>query len=587
MAPTGSQDSQAPATPGAGAYSQVAAPCSGRFVRKFRQIVLWPVQLSPRQGRGHTQADVWDELPSPTGGQESSWREISDPFPRDPSRLEESHYREFETFLPHVHRFLYGHGARESLDGERSPIRVFRRRDVAQARLVLNERADALLFDVARVDLYVFTDVNVAVLAVEIEGRDLAVESAQEVMYRFGRAYPAGWSETGKASYCLERVDWLDRNGRELATSDYERREKFLRSVCRLHAPGIAAHWEFMLRPLVFSNEEAEGPLRCRLVEGNRMPILAYLALDDPHCLTPNDYVRLGLALAPGDPSASPYGPAFLKDFDARYCYDRFHDPTRADGWIDTRIMCCGYAFVTIGDARLPLFTDPERGVLALFRRQIFLLGLIAHFHRATLLMLLDRFVRTINRLEIGRPETLRRFRTELRQTIETFLCFSHRYWFSEVTDQAVPRDLFRMWSEHLTTAPLYDEVSQELQRMNQYLDSVMLRRTSGTILRLTVVAILSLIGTATTGFLGMNLLDATDAPLTYKVLFFCAIAALALTLTVYTIMKARPLADFLDALADDRLSWRAKLTAFLAVWKRDTNGWARWTMGSRLRPPP
>ena len=409
MAPTGSQEPLAPATPGAAKHSDRPAPSSGRFVRQFRQIVLWPLQLRPPQGRAHTQSRDWDLLASPGGGLEGVWTEIIDAFPHDPSTLAESRYREFETFLPHVHRFLYARGTREGSDGPHSPMRVFRRRDVAQVRMVLDERADALLFDVVCVELYAFADVNVAVLAVEIEGRDLAVECAQEVMYRFGRAYPAGWSETGKASYCLERVTWLDRSGRELATSDYESREKFLRSVCRHQAPGIAAHWDFLLRPLVLNHDEREGQLRYRLVESNRLPILAYLALDDPHCLTPNDYVRLGLALAPGDPSASPYGPAFLKDFDNRYCYDRFHDPTRADGWIDTRIMCCGYAFVDDRDARLPLFTDPERGVLALFRRQIFLLGLIARFHRATLLMLLDRFVRTINRLEIGRPETLRR----------------------------------------------------------------------------------------------------------------------------------------------------------------------------------
>jgi hypothetical protein len=483
--------------------------------------------------------------------------------------LKEARYREFETFLPHVQRFLYGRGAGGRSDRPTSPVRVFRRSDVARARIALDDRTNALLLEVAQADLYVFSDVNVAILAVEIEGRDMDVERAQEVMYRFGRTYPPGWSETGKASYCPERVEWLDDAGLVLAASDYERRETFLSCVCEHQVPAVAAHWQFLLTPLIVSHSEREGPLRYRLVASNRMPILAYLALDDSHSLTPNDYVRLGLALAPGDPAASPYGPAFLKDFDNRYCYDRFHDPSRADDWIDTRMMCCGHAFVTIGDANLALFTDPERGVLALFRGQMFLLGLIAHFHRATLLMLLDRFVRTINRLDIERPETIRRFRRDLRQTIETFLCFSHRYWFSEITDQAVPRDLFRMWSGHLGTAHLYAEVNGELQRMTQYLDSVMARRTTGTIVRLTVVAILSLIGTATTGFLGMNLIDETQTPLALKALYFCIVAGLTLSLTVYTIMKSNQLAEFHDVLADERLSWRTKLRAFFAVWMK------------------
>ena len=560
MAPSGRDEPQLPGSSATG--DRADRPV---VVREFRQILIWPLQLMPQPGSETVERQHWDVLTAAAGGADQSWTEID----YDPGSLTEAQYRQFETFLPHVHRFLFSRGAAAKADNQLSPVRVFRRRDIAQARMTVDARTNPTLLDVAHVDLYLFSDVNVVVLALELEGRDLTLERAQEVMYRFGRAYPPGWSETGEASYCPQRVEWLDRDGRVLATSDYERREKFLSSVCRHQAPAIAAHWDYALAPLVASDSERDGLLRYRLVASNRMPLMAYLALDDPHGLSPNDYVRLGLALAPGDPAASPYGPAFLKDFDSKYCYDRFHDPARADGWTDTRIMCCGYAFVTIGDARLPLFTDPERGVLALFRRQLFLLGLMAHFERATLLMLMDRFVRTINRLDIDRPQTIRRFRTELRQTIEIFLCFSHRYWFCEVTDQAVPRDLFRMWSAHLGTADLYANVCDELQRMNQYLDSVMLRRTSGTIVRLTVVAILSLIGTATTGFLGMNLLDATDAPVAHRVLFFCVIAALAVGLTAYTIMKARPLAEFLDALADDRLSWRRKGRAFLDVWAR------------------
>jgi hypothetical protein len=569
MAPTGSQESHAPVSPGTGIRADLQAAGSGRFVRQFRQIVFWPLQLIPPQERAHTRSLDWDLLTARAGGANGPWKEIAGAFPRDPSSLSEAHYREFETFLPHVHRFLYGEGARHGSDRRTPPVRVFRRSDIVQVRVVLDEPAKSLLFDVAHADLYLFADVNVVILAVEIEGRDLSVECAQEVMYRFGRVYPAGWSDSGNALYCPERVEWLDRNGSAVATSDYERREKFLNSVCQHQAPALAAHWEFMLAPLIVDHGEREGPLRYRLVAGGRMPIMAYLALDVPRSLTPNDYVRLGLALAPGNPSAAPYGPAFLKDFDSRYCYDRFHDPARGEGWTDTRMMCCGNAFVTIGDARLPLFTDAERGVLALFRRQLFLLGLIAHFHRATLLMLMDRFVRTINRVDVEQPNTIRIFRRDLRQTIETFLCFSHRYWFFEVTDQAVPRDLFRMWSEHLDTAHLYAEVSEELERMNQYLDSVMLRRTSGTIVRLTVVAILSLIGTATTGFLGMNLIDETETPLGLKALYFCIVATLTLTLTVYTIMKAGRLAEFHDVLADERLSWRVKLRAFFDVWAK------------------
>lgn len=49
---------------------------------------------------------------------------------------------------------------------------------------------------------------------------------------------------------------------------------------------------------------------------------------------------------------------------------------------------------------------------------------------------------------------------------------------------------------------------------MNNYLDSDSTRRQTNTVLRLTVVTILGLIGTVATGFLGMNLIAAADEPL-------------------------------------------------------------------------
>lgn len=546
------------------------SPRAARTVHQFRQILLWPLELMRPIGERATGgpqpfAGLADTLGSP-------WREVDDQFPDDPERFREQHYREFVSFHPHVQRLLYrARGARQPGSHQmETSFRMFRRHDIASVRAVLDKDGRPLLLDVARVDLYFFHDIDVSILAIEITACDLSLELAQDLIYRLGRAYPGGWTETGEAAHCPVRVEWLDRDGKVLAVSDYEKREKFLGSVCRQRGPAIAAHWEFLLAPLEVRHEEgASGTIGYRLVEHYRMPQLAYLAVDDPRSLTSGDFVRLALALPPGDANASPFGPAFLADFDRRYCYDRYHDPARGGDWVDTRVLCGGHTFVLLGDARQPLVMDPERGVLARFRHQYFLLGLIAHFHRAALLMLSDRFVRIINRLDIDRPQSVSRFRTDVRRTHEIFLRFTHRYWFSEVTDQAIGRDLFRMWSSHLETERLFANVRDEIQDMSQYLDSDLLRRTSRTMVRLTVVAILSLIGTATTGFLGMNLIDETQASLPVKALYFSVVALLATSLTVYTVYKARRLADFFDALADERLSWQRKWQALIAVWKR------------------
>jgi len=56
---------------------------------------------------------------------------------------------------------------------------------------------------------------------------------------------------------------------------------------------------------------------------------------------------------------------------------------------------------------------------------------------------------------------------------------------------------------------------------MSHYLDSDSLRRQANTVIRLTVVTTFGLIGTVTTGFLGMNLIAAADQPPLEKLLYF------------------------------------------------------------------
>jgi hypothetical protein len=231
--------------------------------------------------------------------------------------------------------------------------------------------------------------------------------------------------------------------------------------------------------------------------------------------------------------------------------------------------MCSGHAFALVGNYGDRFFTDKERGLLGQFRHQYFLLGLIAHFHKAALLMLSDRLVVAVSKLDISDAASIRNFRRDIRQTLEIFLRFTHRYWFHAVSDQAQMKDLFAMWRRHLGTDELYEEVRDELQHMAQYLDSDVLRRHSNTMLRLTVVTILGLVGTITTGFLGMNVIDEAGASLGTKVLYFGIVFACTIGLTLYTVMKSRRTSEFLDSLSDERMTLRGRWRAFVDIWRR------------------
>jgi len=535
----------------------------GSIVTHFREILLWPVQLMPLK-EGQQIHNHWELLECPGGG---PWERLLDEFLIDPCEFQERHYREFVTFLPHVQRVLYGEGTAGGRAEQReSPIRVYRRKDITQVEITLEKSPEPILLHVAHVDLYFFYDADLVILALEVFGHDLPLEIVQDLMFLFGRAYPPGWTESSLPFHCA-KVTWLGKDGRVLAKSDFENREKFLASVCRHRAGAIAAHWEFLLEPMVPHHSGRAGAIRYRQLEYYRMPIMVYLALDDPGKLTRVDYARLAFATARGDGKTLPFSARHLRRFELDYCYDRYFEGTPREGWY-TRIMCCGHALVMTGDARSTFFTDPERGLIGQFRHQYFVLGLLAHFHKAALLMMSDRLVSAVKRLDISEEASIRRFRRDIRQILEIFLRFTHRYWYHEISDQAQFRDVFNMWTRHLGSEQAYREVREELHDMGQYLDSDLLRRQSNTMIRLTVVTIAGLIGMTTTGFFGMNLLAWADAALLDRIIFFFAVLIPTIGLTVYTVVKSRRLAEFLDRLSDERLTSRKKWTSFRKIWQ-------------------
>ncbi|MBH2010990.1 MAG: hypothetical protein I8H71_14940 [Xanthomonadaceae bacterium] len=538
-------------------------------VRQFRQILLWPLRLMPVRGSEGQQAKPWQLLADM--GEASPWREVVDEYTGGSGRFKERHYNEFVSFLPFVQRFLYGEGRPKGTEATAgSPMRVFRRSDVSAMRAVPHPGAPPMTLDIAHVDLYFFLDVDLVLLYVEVSASDLTLAQAQDLLYRFGRGYPASWDADGNAQHCLLDAEWLGHEGQVLARSDASQRDIFMDHVSSHRAPRVAAHWAWLLQPLVGDHSGLAGNLRYRQIEYYRMPQLAFLALDNPQALSRADLIRLGLVTGPAASSHDtrlPYAQEHLADFEKRYCYDRFWTDSGAAP--NTRYVCTGHTLLVLGDAQSPFFVCPERGVLAQFRHQHFLLFLIAHFQKAALLMFSDRLAEALKNLDITDAASVRRFKRTIRDSFAGFLRFTHRYWFHEVSEQAQVRALFRMCAGHLELDPLYKEVKERIAEMNQYLDADSLRRQANTVVRLTVVTIFGLIGTVTTGFLGMNLLAEAEAPLSRKLSIFAVVFVLTMALTIYTMVKSKRLSDFLDVLSDERASPWQKVKALALVWGR------------------
>ncbi|GEP04371.1 hypothetical protein MOX02_24090 [Methylobacterium oxalidis] len=498
------------------------------------------------------------------------WRKVEDEFVRDPAHFQERHYREFVSFLPHVQHFLYGEAyEREAGRGYgESPIHVVRRDDVRFVRITLDDATSAIELDVARVDLFFFHDVDVVLLNVEIAARRLPLSVAQDIMFRLGRAYPAGWDEQGRALHCARHVEWVSATGEILAASDFEKRERYLAGVCRNRSAEIAAHWEFLLAPMVPHQSKETGGLRYRHLEDYRIPGMGFFAMSDPGAVTRADYVRLGLNTGPGPSEGLPYSDAYLARFEADHCHDRFYAPERESA-SGMRLTCSAWGLTMVTGAS-PAAVDPERGLLGEFRHRYFLLFVLARFHKAALLMQADRLALAANALDINDRRSVGRFAQDMRLAMESFLRFSHRYWFHQASNQTQASEIFSLLTSKLGTERLYEDVRQALGAMSAYLDSESLRRQSRFFLQLTVVTICFMVGAITATFLGMNVLDFAGTTHLEKILAVTFVFTGVVLLTAYTVMKSRRLAGFIDSLSDERLSFLAKAQAFLSIWRRE-----------------
>ncbi|GJE43344.1 hypothetical protein AEGHOMDF_2523 [Methylobacterium soli] len=533
---------------------------SETIVEHFRHILLWPLQLVPT-GK-EPMARHWQRLGPP-------WHNLEDRFALGRGLFQERHYREFVSFLPHVQHFLYGEAyEREAGRGYgESPIHIVRRDDVKTARVTLGDDTSPIDLEVVHVDLYFFHDLDIALLKLELVAGRLPLAVAQDLMFRIGRTYPSGWDEQGRALHCPKRVEWLGPDGGVLAASDFESRERYVAAVCRNRSAQVAAHWDFLLAPMVPHHSKGAGALRYRHLEDYRIPGMGFFAMRDPKEITRTDYVRLGLNTGPGTSEELPYSDAYLARFEEEYCHDRFFDPARG-GTSGMRLTCSGWGLTMVTGVS-PAAIDLERGLLGEFRHRYLQLFLIARFHKAALLMMSDRLAVSVNSLDITDRRSVGRFAQDMRLSMESFLRFNHRYWFHQASNQTQASEIFSLLTSKLGTERLYDDVKQSLGAMSSYLDSESLRRQSRFFLKLTVVTICFMVGAITATVLGMNVLDFAHATRLEKLVAVIIVFVGVLLLTAYTVVKSRRLAAFVDALSDERMPLRAKTRSFVEIWRK------------------
>ena len=536
------------------ATSAIAA----KIVREFNHTLLWPITLRPlRREVGADPVSYWDMLKRRPG----PWEFVEDPLLiEDESCL--AGYEEFVYFLPYVQRFLYGVG--DEGRGAQSSLHTFQRKDLKEVRLLTAPGGDEISLQVRRARLYFFYDIDIALAVLEVSGENIPLDTTVEIMDRFGRPYPPAWEGDGGGAHCLHSVEFwgVDAAGLPalVSKSDYEDREKYLELVRNQRQTPLSLHWEYFLSPMIPAYLPG-GVMKYYQIENKRIPMMSYLSFDDPRQLTRGDMVRIGFAAKWGASDTLPYSSNFLADFEERYCYDRYWDSQNPGAEMDTRYFFCGVSFAMITRQR------PHDLLLRQFRHQFFQIGLIAHFHKASLLSLSNRFSRAVERLNVRDFESVKQFKKHVRETLEVFLRFNHRYWFHEISTQVQASDFFKRWSHQLGSDALYNEVREEARDINEYLDTDRARKQTDNAMRLTVVSSCGMVGTVVTGFLGMNLYAYADLPVWEKFVIFFIIFIPTTALGIYTVAISRRLASFMEALSSEGLTWREKLGTFRQIW--------------------
>ncbi len=479
-------------------------------LQHFRQILFWPLRFIPPETDAkliekNGFAEYMREKLSKDG--DSVWSSQNDLYNRGTATDEITSYAELVYFHPFIQRFLYN--TAENFEANKSclpVLQICKRTDIKRLEIILRNK-EKLEFSVDRVHLYLF-DIEVSILVMEISSSQLVetkLSTIQDFLDQFRHAYPPYWDADG-AGHSPQSVKLFNKNNELLAESLYNEPKEYLSFVKHYKIPRPAEHWKFLLKP--FEAYERFNvnidKVRYQQIEDERIPYMAYLAFDDPRLLTKGDMMRLGLADGGGNSNTLPYSSSFADNFEHDYCYDRFWESQQHE-WMNTRFICCGYAFTMIGTNKPDFFGDDKVGALAHFRHHYFQMGLIAHFHKAALLMLWDQLAQAVAKFSQDR-QSRQEFYEEERDILEKLLHFTHRYWFTEVSNQIQAKELFDMWSNHLGSRELFDRIMKEAQDAHQYLEMNEQKSQTETTLRLTVVATLGLAVVLTVDFFGSNI---------------------------------------------------------------------------------
>jgi hypothetical protein len=182
-------------------------------------------------------------------------------------------------------------------------MRVFRRHDIGAVRLVAHPGTAPVVLSIAHVDLYFFFDIDVTLLNVEVYADDLSLDVAQDILHRFGRAYPPAGNRMARAFIRCIRSSGSPRRQRAREIRFWRPRQ--IPDLRRHRYRASRAHWAYVN---CSAQDQTGSPGTIRLSTDRVLPHAGDGVSRHGHtrALTRNDFVRLGLVTGAGE-DALPY----------------------------------------------------------------------------------------------------------------------------------------------------------------------------------------------------------------------------------------------------------------------------------------
>lgn len=486
----------------------------------FDHILMWPLLLhDTRENKNQAQqrdraARIKEWTDEITARGQGPWQQINtttdDDF-RQP-------YDEVVYFHPFVRKFLYDHTNKREVEFA-GGVNLFERDDIVGVKTELDNDIN-LQLAALKVQLFLF-DSEVAIVVVRLTNEStqrcpatgpLPIDDVLSFQEVFRRCYPPFWmkGETPEPGCCPRKVEWVFADSTKSPTSQECRSNYTDQSAFRdfvhdhVQSP-VAAHFQYLLGPLSCYQSRYTADrswLAYRQILDERIPVMSYLAVDDPQKLTEADFFRLTYCDSPGShPSVFPYsvGSPDVREFPGKYVYDRFWGPKYRDddsvsfasraahSWATTRYLCSGFAFSAVGASNDGTFAEHIRRHM---QHHYFKLGLIAHFGRATLLRFDDRLAYAVQKRDAQEPNSDAKFHQDVKRIEDDFVTFHTRYWFSEVSNHIQPRELFSWWCGHLEVDDLFDQVHRKIQTVSEVLERQATEQLNDRIERLTYLSV-------------------------------------------------------------------------------------------------